>query len=229
AVPPGFDPNNVLTFRVIRRGERYADVAQRTIFYQQALDRIATLPRVKAAAAVTFLPLYSVRGSKGFSVEGRTPPLPEELPMADYEVISPGYFSTMRVPLVQGREFSWNDTPTAEPVILINELMARTFWPNESPIGRRIKQGLPDGEDPWMTIIGVTGNMREFDLATAPRPTMYFPCSEMAEAQGVLRDWVVRTAGDPANVAAEVRASIWGLDTDLPVSRMQSMEDVRRD
>ncbi len=226
-VPLGFHPQGVLTFRVIPRGESYAKLAQRTAFYQQTLERIVALPGVRSAAAVTFLPLYSVRGSKGFSMEGRVPAVPGQLPMAEYDVVTPGYFQTMEVPLLEGRDFSWADTPLSQPVIIINQAMARMYWPNEDPLNRRLKQGHPDERVPWLTVAGVVGDMRQFDVATAPRPTVYFPASQFDEGQGVLRDWVLRTSSDPLALAPAVRGAVWSVDKNQPISRMQTMEHMR--
>src|SRR5205807_4262650 len=103
-------------------------------------------------------PLTFVRGSKGFVIEGRPPIAPGQIPMAGYDVVTPRYFATMHVPLREGRDFSWSDTPSKQPVIIINEAMARKYWPQEDPLGKRIKEGGPD--DPWLTIAGVVGDVR---------------------------------------------------------------------
>lgn len=226
-IPLGFQPQNVLTFRVIPRGKRYAQPSQRTAFYQQAIERISALPHVKSAAAITFIPLTFVRGSKGFSMEGRVPPGPGQLPMADYDVVTPDYFRTMQIPLLEGRDFSWSDASESERVILINHAMARTYWPNEDPIGKRIRQGPLDAPVPWLRVVGVVGNIRRYDVASAPRPAVYFPVSQFEDAQGLLRDWVVRIDGDPAALTQGLRGTIWAINKNLPISRVQTMERVR--
>ena len=226
--PLGFQPQGVLTFRAIPRGQKYSSLLQRAAFYRQAIERIGVLPGVNSAAAVTFIPLTFVRGSKGLTIEGRPLIAPGQIPMAGYDVITPGYFATMRTPLREGRDFSWSDTPETQLVILINESMARTYWPHEDPLGKRIRQGGPnDHQVPWLTIAGVVGDMREFDPLTAPRPTMYFPMTQFPESGGILRDWVVRTAGDPLTLASSVRSAIWSVDKDLAVTRVRTMEGVR--
>jgi len=134
----------------------------------------------------------------------------------------------MRIPLREGRDFSWRDAPETQPVIIINEAMAKTYWPHEDPLGMRIRQGGPDDNDfPWLTIAGVIGNIREFDPLTVPRPTMYFPITQFPDPGGILRDWVVRTAGDPLITASAVRSAVWDVDKDLPVTRVRTMEEVR--
>jgi putative ABC transport system permease protein len=227
-VPLGFEPQGVLTFRVIPRGERYAQLPQRLAFYQQVLQRIEVQPGVKSAAAVSFIPLTLARGSKGFTIEGRAPTAPGQIPMAGYDLVTPGYFTTMRIHLLQGRDFSWSDAPQSQPVVMINEAMAKTYWPNQDPLGKHLRQGGPgDHEFPWLTIIGIVADVREFDPVTAPRPTMYFPVAQFADPAAILRDWVVRTKDDPRPLASDVRAAVWDVDKDLPITRIRTMEEVR--
>jgi predicted permease len=223
----GFQPQGVLTFRVIPRGERYAQPSQRAVFYQQVLERIDSLPGVKSAAAVTFIPLTLARGSKGFTIEGRAPGAPGQIPMAGYNVVTPEYFGTMRIALLQGRDFSWIDSSQTQPVVIINEAMAKRYWPDENPIGKRIRQGGPnDVEFPWLTIAGIVADVREFNPMTEPKPTMYFPIAQFADPAGILRDWVIRADRDPKAIAANVRAAVRDVDNDLPVTRIRTMEEV---
>src|SRR5262249_35911044 len=176
--PLGFDANGLLTLRVIPRSTQYSDPRQRSLFYQEALAKIEGVPGVRSAGAVSFLPLTFFKASKGFSVEGQLALTSRELPMAQYDVVSPGYFRTMGIPVLQGRDFSWRDNPDTSLVIVINEAMAETYWPNQDPVGKRIKQGRPDDSVPWLTVVGVVGNFRDFDVARPPRPTMFFPVSQ---------------------------------------------------
>jgi len=227
-IPLGFQPRGVLTFRVIPRGQGYSDFSRRSAFYQQTIERIDVLPGVESAAAVTFIPLTFVRASKGFTIEGRQPSAPGQIPMAGYDVVTPGYFPSMRIPLRGGRDFSWSDTTETQPVIIINEAMAKRYWPGEDPLGKRIRQGGPDDRGfPWLTIAGIVGDTREFDPLTAPRPTMYFPIKQFADPGGILRDWVVRTTVDPLTVASSVRTAVWSVDKNLPVTRVRTMDEVR--
>lgn len=226
--PLGFEPQDVLTFRVIPRGERYSQLSQRATFYRQAVERIEALPGVNSAAGVSFIPLTFARGSKGFTIEGRAPSARGQIPMAGYDVVTPEYFSTMQIPVREGREFSWSDSSGGQPVVIINKAMADRYFPGADPLGQRIRQGGPsDTEYPWLTIAGVVGDVREFDPLTSPRPTMYFPATQFPDAGGVLRDWVVKTKGTPDAVAASIPAAIWDVDRDLPVTRIKTMETVR--
>ena len=220
----GFQPRNVLTQRVILRGANYATPAQRTVFYQQAIQRIESLPGVTSAAATSFLPLINARNRTGFTIEGRAPGEPGQLPFAAYRTVTPGYFPTMQIGVRQGRDFSWQDLPEAEQVIIINQAMADAYWPNEEALGKRIKLGRLDSPAPWLAVAGIVEDVREFDPLTAPLPTLYFPA---LQHPGAAQDWVVRTAQDPLSLAAAVRSAIWEIDKDLPVSRVRGMESVR--
>ncbi len=225
--PLGFQPQRVLTFRVIPRGERYLQLAGRTAFYRQAIERIEALPGVKSAAAVSFIPLTFARSSKGFSIEGHVPPAAGEIPVAAYDAVTPGYFQSLQIPLQSGRDFSWRDTPQAQRVVIINKAMAQTYWPGEDPLGKRIKFGTPDDPFPRWTIAGVVGDIREFDVLTPPRPTVYLPVSQADDSNYVLRDWVVRASVDPLTIASSIRSAMREVDPDLPVSRLRSLEQVR--
>jgi putative ABC transport system permease protein len=112
------------------------------------------------------------------------------------------------------------------PVIVINEAMAQTYWPDQNPVGKRIKEGRPDEVLTWLTVVGVVGDFRDFDVASRPRPAIFFPISQFANG-GLLRDWVVRTEGNPLAAASGVREAIWSVNRDMPISRVQTMEQVR--
>jgi putative ABC transport system permease protein len=133
----------------------------------------------------------------------------------------------MQIPLREGRDVSWSDTALTLPVIVINQACARIFWPNQDPLGKRIKEGLPGDPAPWLTVVGVVGDVREFDIATPPRPAVYFPISQFDARDGLLRDWVVRTQGNPNALVPVVRGAIWSIDRDLPISRVRTMKQVR--
>jgi putative ABC transport system permease protein len=224
--PLGFQPDGVLSFRVIPRGEKYAQLSQRALFYQQALEKIGSLPGVKSAAAVSFIPLTLARASKGFTIEGRPAPGAGQVPMADYDVVSPGYFTTLQIPLLEGRDVSWSDSAQSQPVIVINQAMARTYWPGEDSMGKRIKEGAPDSTDPWLTVVGVVGDIREYDVSAQPRPEFYFSISQFGSGSGLLRDWVVRAA-DPSSLVPVIREAVWSFDKDLPITRVQTLDEVR--
>lgn len=226
-IPVGFRPEDVLTLRVVLRGPRYATLDQRTIFYRQAFQRIASIPEVHGVAGISFLPLTLQGRTTGISIEGQAPLAPGQLPFADFRAVSPEYFSTMAIPILQGRDFSWNDTPTSPLVVVVSESMARTFWPGGDAVGKRIKLGPLDGTDPWITIVGIVASVRQLELTTEPRPAMYFAVTQDVGIGDTLRDWVVRFSGHPLALGSEIRSAVWSQDPSLPVSRIQTMEHVR--
>jgi putative ABC transport system permease protein len=227
AVPVGFKSQNVLTFRVILRGPRYQSEPQRTAFARRLTERLDALPGVISAGAISFLPLTMVGRTSFVSNEGEPPRTPGELRSVDFRAVSPGYFRAMSIPVLAGREVEWSDTSASPPSIVISETMARTFWPGQSALGKRVGLGRPEDHPPWLTVVGVVGDVRQFDLVHAPRPAMYFPASQDQQTGETLRDWTVRTAGDPGSLSSAVRETVWALDSTLAVARVRTMGRVR--
>ena len=220
----GFQPQNVLTQSVLLRGANYATASQRAIFYQRAIQRIESLPGVKSVAAVSSIPLINARNRAGFTIEGRAPLSPGQLPFSVYRIVTPGYFHTMQIGLLSGRDFSWTDIPETQQVIIINQAMASAYWPNEDALGKRIKLGSLNSNMPWLTVAGIVEDVREFDSITQPLPTLYLPAPQ---SQRDLQYLVARTSQDPLSLAPAVRNAIWEIDKYLPVSLVRSMESVR--
>jgi putative ABC transport system permease protein len=226
-VPVGFKSEGVLTFGVVLPNARYRTEQQRTAFYQQLAERLQTVPGARSAAAISFLPLTLSGRTTGVSVEGEPPPAPGQVRFVDFRSVSPKYFTAMSIPLVAGRDVAWSDTGTTQPSIVISETMARTFWPNQNAIGKRIKLGRPDENVPWVAVVGIVGDVRQLDLARAPRPAMYLPPSQDLGTGDTLRDWIVRASGDPVSLASAVRRAVWAIDPALPITRMQTLAQVR--
>ena len=226
-IPLGFQPENVLTLRIIVRGPRYSKLPELTNFYQQASDRIRAIPGVREVGAISFLPLTLQGRTTGITVEGQAPPAPGQLPFADFRSVSPGYFETMRIPLLRGRGFSWDDAPESPLVLIVSETMARSFWPNGDAIGKRVKLGPAGGDDPWITVVGIVSDVHQLELIGRPRAAMYFPASQDAGTGDTLRDWVIRASGEPTAITSAVRSAVWGIDPSLPISRIQTMDRVR--
>jgi len=222
----GFQPQRVLTLRVIPRGGRYTTLPQRAAFYRQALERIQALPGVRGVAAISFLPLTLQGRTTGISIEGIAPPAPGQVPFADFRSVSPGYFAAMEIPLLRGRDFSWDDAPQSSLVVIVSQTMARTFWPSGDAIGKHIKLGAADENMPWITVVGIVGDVRQLELIGLPRPAMYFAAAQDAGTGDTLRDWVIRASGDPSALASAVRSTIWAIDPNLPISRVQTMEQI---
>lgn len=224
-IPLGFDGSRVLSFRVILPPARYAKLEDRAAFAQRLLEKLHALPGVRTAAGISFLPLTLSGRTAAIAIEGRAPVSINQLPFADFRMVTPGYFQTMGIPLAEGRDFSWGDSP-AVPGAIVSQTLARTFWPGENPLGRRLKMGAPDSSAPWLTVVGVVGNVRQLNRTSEPRPALYLFAGQDVGAGDTIRDWVVRAEGDPAEQAAAVRAAVWSLDRALPVSRIQTMDRV---
>jgi predicted permease len=220
-VDPGFRADNLLTMQVVLPALKYPDMARRAAFYTELVRRVEALPGVKSAAVTTNLPLYRQGNSIGISIEGRPDPVPGQELIAVTRVISPHYFRTMGIRLLQGREFGEQDRTGAPPVAVISETMARRFWPGEDPVGKRIRSA-PTA--PWITIIGIVNDVRQFELNADPKPQMYLSY----EQAGLFapRDLVVSTDVEPLSLAATVRKTVWEIDKDQPVSNIRTMDDI---
>jgi putative ABC transport system permease protein len=229
SIPLGFEAEKVLTFRVILPDPRYESMERRAAFYKQATERLQALPGVRSAAAISYLPLTSHGHITGIGVEGQANSALGESPVAAYRAITPGYFLTMRIPLLQGRDFSAEDSPRSPLVAIVSETMAHNFWPGADATGRRFKLDAPDANVPWITVVGVAGNVRQLELTGIPGPAIYFPATQDPGTGDTIRDWMIRSSGDPAALAASVRSAIDSVDPTLPVSRIQTLESIRSD
>jgi putative ABC transport system permease protein len=219
----GFDPENVLTMRISLPEASYADRTQVSALYERLLERVRGLPGVRHAGLMRSLPLGSTIGDWGLAVEGYTPPRPGANPKGDWQVVSSGAIEALGERLIRGRPLAASDGAGAPEVALINETMARTYWPDQDPLGRRIRQGSADR--PWITIVGIVGDVRHNGLEVAIKEKFYRP---HAQFQFPVRDMhlVVRTAGDPMGLAAPIRAAVRALDPNLPVAAVRTMEEV---
>jgi putative ABC transport system permease protein len=227
-VAVGFESDRVLTFRVALPAPRYGALQKRTAFYRELVDRLGAMPRVQSAGGISFLPLTLSGRSTGINVEGDPPPAPGEVKFVDFRSVTPGYFATLRIPIIEGRDVAWSDMPDAPAAIVVSQAAARAFWPNRDAIGRRIKLGSSNNTSiPWLTVVGVVGNVHQFDLVRQPRPAIYLAGSQDPGTGDTVRDWVVRTAGDPAALAPAARSAVWAVDGALPITRLQPLDRVR--
>ncbi|HTG16735.1 MAG TPA: ABC transporter permease, partial [Blastocatellia bacterium] len=169
-VSPGFNPENVLAMNVALSGSRYGGSEQVAGFYQRALERLSSVPGVQSAAATTGLPMAGGLGSRYFRVEGRPPQPAGQGFNANVNLITPGYFHTMNIPLIEGRDFEERDAMKAPEAAIINQEMARRYWPDENPIGQR----LAVGDNPWRTVVGVVGDVKQSGLDIETRPEMFW-------------------------------------------------------
>ena len=222
-VDRGFQTDNILTMVVRLPDAGYKEDPQIVNFFVQAMERIRSLPTVRSAGVINYLPLYGGLGSAtGFKIEGRPEPPPGQGPGADVRVVDAGYFETMGIPLLRGRNFSNLELREPRRVILINEALARKHFANEDPIGKRLDVAM--FENPiWCEVIGVVGNVRYDSLIDESPAAVYFAHPDLAYSFMTL---VVRTDGDPAAIAPAVQREIRSLDPNQPVSDVRTMNQV---
>jgi putative ABC transport system permease protein len=229
-VDAGFNPTHVLTLRTSLPGATSADAASMVRAYVEVGRRLRESPGVRAAGAVTGLPLASTRGDWGIRIEGR-PMDPRDSLAADWQVVTPGYFEAIGTPLRRGRTFTDADTATTLPAIIINETMARKYWPGVDAVGRRMTMG---GNDRWLTIVGIVADIHHRGLDREPRPEMYRPHTQFRygdpNAPAVpTMTWVVRTADDPRAAVSYARAAVRAVDARLGISNVATMDEVVAD
>ena len=226
SVNPGFDPHHVLSMVVSVAGSQEAPEGPREIFYRQLLERVRGVPGVESVGAINHLPLAGDLWEWDFQIEGRAKPRPGESPNAVYRIVMPGYFETMRLPILRGRAIASTDDSRAPGVVVINEAAAKRYWPGADPIGQRIT--IEDGI--WVTIVGVCANARQYDWASEPDPETYLaalqdePFLGGANSHASYITMVMRTSGNPADTASSVEQTVWSLDRNLPISRVLTMD-----
>jgi putative ABC transport system permease protein len=226
AVDPGFDADGLLVAATVLPASRYPNPADRDAFYQRVLERVRALPGVESAGYVNFAPLV-VKGGRSITLlDGRPRPGPGEMgrTIVGNRAVSPGYLEMLGVPQVSGRLIDTRDTRNAPGAAVVNQTMAGLLWPDQDPIGQRFRSGATG--DTLFTIVGVVGDMRQLGLDVPAGPEMYVPL----EQSNVQFMWpnhlVVRAAGDPLALAAAVRAAIWDVDPNQPVSDVRAMSEV---
>jgi putative ABC transport system permease protein len=219
---PGFDPHHVLVADIFLPPVKYSTDAQRADFLEKTLAELRALPGAESVGATSNLPLSGTGMDYGFLIEGRPITKQGEIISANFRPVSPEYLSLMRIPLRAGRGIEAGDRADAPEVVVINEAMARQFWPGENPLGRRIR--VARGREPaWREIVGVVGNIRHEGLHLSPRAEMYVPFAQQPMRFVRL---AMRTAGDPRALAAALRQAVWKVDPDQAVSRVRTMDDV---
>ncbi|MDT5272323.1 MAG: hypothetical protein QOH49_4509 [Acidobacteriota bacterium] len=225
AVNPGFRPERIMTFDFALPMTKYKEEPQRAAFFEQLTARAAALPGVERAAVVDSLPLSGGGSVLGFVVEGRPPLPPEKVQDADFFSVTPDYFDVMSIPFVRGERFSERHRADVPDVAVINETMARRYWPGEDPVGKRVNLDDP-AKTPWITIIGVVGDARTGGLDKEPYPQMYVPAAQFPPRT---MTFVARTSGDPSTVAPVLRRELAAIDRDLPLYNVSTMERVLSD
>jgi putative ABC transport system permease protein len=224
-VSPGFKPENVLTARLALPPTRYPDNPQVIALYQQVLDRVRNLPGVESVGSVSHLPLSGAYTSGTVTVENPPIDSPPASFEADRRAISPDYFNSMKIALVRGRPFDEGDKADGPGVAIIDETFARRFWPDEDPLGKRMRLGGNQSTFPWLTIVGVTANVKHYGLDSQGRETVYLPYTQAAPiARSMFL--TVRTARDPQSLAGALRREVWAVNPDQPISSIRPMEEL---
>jgi predicted permease len=216
-VDPGFDARNVLAVRIELSSSKYAEPVPRTAYFDEALRRVASVPSVESVGTINALPLAPGQGGDTyFTIPGRPLENSNDRPVAEFRRISAGYFRTMGIPVLAGRPFEEREARDNAPVVIINEAMARRYFPDVDPIGQRL-------DIEWMKvvpseIVGVVGNVRQSGLDRDPLEEMYVPTLEAG-----FSTLVVRTSGDPLALASAVRRELSSVDKDQPITNVRAM------
>jgi predicted permease len=233
SVDPGFNPHNVLSMVVSVAGTKEAEPNRRAIFYQELLERTRALPGVLSVGGINHLPIEGDMWGWPFAVEGRPKPRPGESPWGVYRIVMPGYFQTMRLPILRGREIAASDDAAAPGVVIISEKAARLYWPGGDALGKHIafdddKSNIPT----WLTVIGVAKDAKQQDWTAEPHPEVYLAALQNRQYMGdpgshmAYITLVVRTSSDPAAFVPLVKNTVWSIDRNLPVSEVFTMEAV---
>ena len=223
-VDPGLDPKNVLVAEMsLPQAELYYGPPDHPRFCQNLQDHVGSLPGVVSVSTVAHLPLSGGGAGRGLTIEGQPDPGPGNQPGAGYSVVCPSFLRTMGIPLVMGREFGEQDTLGAPGVILVNESFARKFWPGEPAVGKRVKIGRFDSNEPWVTVVGVHKDVRHSGLAEDTYPSFYRPYSQSGWPFVSI---VVRTASAPASFVNPIKKALGQIEPNQPVSGIRTMEEV---
>jgi putative ABC transport system permease protein len=226
---PGFAPQRVLTATVALDPTAYGNATLVRSFFQQLLDRVASLPAVQAAGASTDLPLES-NWNHLFTVEEHPRQPSGRSPMADHTVVSGRYFQSLRIPLLRGRLFTPEDRAGSLPVVIVSEGLAKRYWPGENPIGKRIKWGPPESKSHWMTVVGVVGNVKHGPLDWPTQPHTYQPLAQLnsSAVDQIARvlHLTVMSKVNPAGLAHDLRRQVQALDPAVPLTTIRTMDAV---
>jgi putative ABC transport system permease protein len=222
----GFDPSHLLSLRIPLQDRRYEDPRQQVEFFRQLLVQIQAIPGVEAATVSRGIPMDGWAGW-GFVTADNPSPRPGDVPDANYVVIAPEYFETLRVPLRAGRRFTDFDTTNSQPVAIVSELLAKKYWPGQDPIGKHLKASTDrnDNSQPWLTVVGVAGNVRTQGQYAEFQPEIYVPYTQYPWVLSP-RHVLVRATGDPLAIVPQIRRRVAALDKDVPISDIQTMYEV---
>jgi putative ABC transport system permease protein len=223
AIDPGFRPENVLTVEIDLPTSKYPR-DRRAAFFERVIAEMRGRPGVESVGAVSSLPMSGVENVEALFLEGQPPPEPEKILLADFRMATPGYFETLGIPLTRGRVFAATDTVESTKVAVIDEEMARSYWPDGDPLGKRFRISGPNNTDaPLWTVVGIVGNVRHSGLHVQARPQMYVPHTQRSSSILAI---ALRTRRDPEALISAARAAVREVDPDQPISVIRTMDDV---
>jgi putative ABC transport system permease protein len=218
-VDTGFDPTGVMTASVQLPENQYSNQEKQAAFYRAVNEKLAALPGVSSAAFTVALPFTGFTPASSFSIEGRPLGPGDPGPRGGLNWITPGYFEAMRIPLQQGRKFTDQDRLGTQPVAIIDENLARQYWPDQNPVGQHLRRG---SNSPWATIVGVVGHVKQSALVDdSGKGVSYYPILQQPIPQAFL---IVRTTADPARLAGSLQAAVASIDPAQPVANLKTME-----
>ncbi|MBI2688793.1 MAG: ABC transporter permease [Acidobacteria bacterium] len=224
-VNPGFQPEHLISAQTVLPREFYRDPAKRTLFYTEVTERLAALPGITGAAFTSAVPTIWKGGFSAYTAADK--PFQPGISSAMMRQVTPEYFRTMKIPLLEGRLLTADDNARSEMVTVVNQSFARQVWPGESPLGKRIHRGDPQSGNPWITVVGVVGDVYELGLASKPPVITYLPESQHPAATFSSPNYLVaRTSGDPAAMAAAVRRIIHEVNPNQSVAKLKPVNEV---
>jgi putative ABC transport system permease protein len=225
-VSPGFDASSLLTFNVSIPNATYRSDTARIQYFERAIEAVRAVPGVTDVGITSTLPFSASWSTGSFRVEGYQPPPGQPGPWGDQRVVSPGFFTTIKVPLLKGRLFTEQDGASGPAVVVVDEEMVRRFWPNVDPIGKRVTFGNPqrDSSVTWMTVVGVVGHTKHEGLDAENRVQLYHPYKRLNGFISSTMFFAVKSVGDPNQLVSAVRNAIHSIDRDVPVGAVATMQ-----
>lgn len=225
----GFEPANLMTMQIFLSPAHYSTAQSEVNFYDGVMDRVSALPNVQAVSAVNFLPLTGWNVFCNFEIEGLPVANTDEQPTSEYRVSDWRYLQTMGIAVKEGRAFTAGDGPDAQPVAIINETLARRYWPGQDPVGQHVKLIFPPTRQPWdpepsagwLTIVGVAGDARDWNWGDPKVGQMYLPLAQNASR---LMHLVVRSKGEPEQLTGDIRRAVQTVDPNQPMTDVRSMD-----
>lgn len=220
---PGFNPDRAIALSLALTPAQYPSDESVRIYFDEAVKKIKSVAGVESAGAVTYMPLIGYNPGTDFVIEGRTPDSPELAPRADFQPVTPDYLEAIEIPLLRGRRFNETDMKPAPEAVIINNALAKKFWPDEDPLGKHIQIPGNDAIRSPLIVVGIVGDVKQFGLNTDPRPEIYLPMHRRSMTL------IIRTASEAASVMAALRETIQEIDRDKAAFSLKTMEEVVSD